>query len=161
MSSPDIMERATLARDLVQFLQSLDKKSRAILLYLWWHRHAEISELRKVTDLSDDYEILYRLKELINRQYFCLYGRPLVSFEQLKVDPLTGQKVLFSWWYVEEEIDLVSSSQPVLLDLFNENDKVVIIAQLPAEIDPVFPDIQIKNGILKISLKKTGSVQND
>ena len=74
---------------LSRLLSSLDEKSRAILWHLWWHRHAEIAELREVVGVSGDFEVLYRLKEVINQEAQRLWGKPVVSFEQSKVDSPT------------------------------------------------------------------------
>ena len=153
----DLVERETDKKGLAQFLHSLDEKSRAILGYLWWHRHAEIAELRNTGDTADDFEVLYRLKEVINRKSQNLWGKPIVSFEQSKIDPLTGEKILFSWWYLDEEDVLVSGVDSALVDVFNEKDSVIIIAQLPASVNLTAPDIQFKNGILRVKFKKTNT----
>ena len=55
-------------KELTRLLQVLDEKSRAILWHLWWHRHAGISELRELIDAASDFEVLYRLREVINEQ---------------------------------------------------------------------------------------------
>jgi hypothetical protein len=157
----DVVERETDKKGLAQFLQSLDEKSRAILGYLWWRRHAEISELRNIGDTADDFEVLYRLKEVINSKSQNLWGKPIVGFEQSKIDPLTGEKILFSWWYLDEEDVLVSGVDSALVDVFNEKDNVIILAQLPASVDLRAPDIQFKNGILRIKFKKTNFEQNN
>ncbi len=156
-----VVERETDKKGLAQFLHSLDEKSRAILGYLWWHRHAEIAELRNIGDTADDSEVLYRLKEVINGKSQNLWGKPIVSFEQSKIDPLTGEKILFSWWYMDEEDVLVSSVDSTLVDVFNEKDSVIIIAQLPASVNLTAPDIQFKNGILRVKFKKTNFEQNN
>ena len=156
-----VVARDTDQNGLAHFLQSLDEKSRAILWHLWWHRHAEISELRNIGDTVDDFEVLYRLKEVINRKSKELWGKPIVSFEQSKIDPLTGEKILFSWWYMDEEDVLVSGVDSALLDVFNEKDNVIIIAQLPASVNLTAPDIQFKNGILRVKFKKTNFEQNN
>lgn len=147
---------------LVQLLKSLDEKSRAILWHLWWRRHAEISELRNIFDTFDDFEVLYRLKEVINGRSQELWGRPIVSFEQSKIDPLTGEKILFSWWYMDGEDVVVSSADSSrLMDVFNEKDSVIIIAHLTSLVNLNEPDIQFKNGILKIKFKKTDFEQSN
>ena len=153
----DVVERETDKKGLAQFLHSLDEKSRAILGYLWWHRHAEIAELRNIGDTADDSEVLYRLKEVINGKSQNLWGKPIVGFEQAKIDPLTGEKILFSWWYLDQEDVLVSNVDSALVDVFNEKDSVIIIAQLPAAVDRTSPDIQFKHGILRIKFKKSDS----
>ena len=140
-------------KDLSQLLEVLDEKSRAILWHLWWHRHAEISELRDIIDAPGDFEVLHRLKEVINVKAQRLWGKPIVGFEQSKTDPVSGEKVLFSWWLDEENIPLSDGDKP-LVDVFNEKDSVTVIAQLPTSVDLAQADIQFKNGILKVKLKK-------
>lgn len=159
MDVVDVVGRETDKKGFAQFLHSLDEKSRAILGYLWWHRYAEIAELRNIGDTADDSEVLYRLKEVINGKAQNLWGKPIVSFEQSKIDPLTGEKILFSWWYMDEEDVLVSSVDSTLVDVFNEKDSVIIIAQLPASVNLTSPDIQCKNGILRVKFKKTNFEQ--
>lgn len=150
----DIKKKSKIKEDLAQLLEVLDEKSRAILWYLWWHRHAEISELRNLIDAPSDFELLYRLKDVINEKSQHLWDKPIVGFEQSKTDPLTGEKILFSWWFLDEDDIFISSGNKPLVDIFNEKDSVTIIAQLPTIVDFVHPQILFKNGILKISLKK-------
>lgn len=140
--------------DLAQLLELLDEKSRAILWHLWWYRHADISKLREFIDASSDFEVLHRLKEIINEKAQKLWGKPIVSFEQSKIDPLTGDNVLFSWWFLDEENVSMSGGDKRLVDIFNEKDSVTVIAELPTSVDLASTDIQFKNGILKIKLKK-------
>ena len=140
--------------DLGQLLDVLDEKSRAILWHLWWHRHAQISELRDSIDSPSDFDVLHRLKDVINTKAQQLWGKPIVSFEQSKSDPVDGEKVLFSWWFLgEEDIPLPAENKP-LVDVFNDGDSVTVIAKVPTAIDPAHADIQFKNGILKVKIKK-------
>jgi hypothetical protein len=145
-----------IEQELAQLLEILDEKSRAILWHLWWHGHAEIPELRDIIDAPGDFEVLHRLKEVINGKAQQLWGKPIVGFEQSKTDPLTGEKVLFSWWFLDEESIPLSGKHKPLLDVFNEKDSVTIIAQLPTSVELTHPDIQFKNGILKVKMKKEG-----
>jgi hypothetical protein len=124
------------------------------LWHLWWHRHAEISELRDIIDAPGDFEVLHRLKEVINGKAQQLWGKPIVGFEQSRVDLVSGEKVLFSWWLLAEGNIPLSSGDKPLVDVFNEKDSVTVIAQLPTSVDLNHPDIQFKNGILKVRLKK-------
>lgn len=153
VQTTDIIQRVTDNRGLALFLHSLDEKSRAILYFLWWHRHASIAELRNVVDTSDDYEILHRLKEVINRKSLDLGGQPIVGFEQAKIDSLSGEKVLFSWWYLNEDDDPFFNTGD-LLDIFNEKETISIIAKVPVSFDISTPEIRYKNGILKVTFKK-------
>ena len=144
-------------KGLTQLLQVIDEKSRAMLWHLWWHRHAGISELRELIDAASDFEVLYRLKEVINEQALRLWGRPVVSFEQARIDPLSGQKVMFSWWFLDEENVPISDGNKPLVDLFNEKDSISIIAQVPTSVDPAHYKFFFKNGILKVGLEKRKS----
>jgi HSP20 family molecular chaperone IbpA len=141
-------------KGLVQLLQVLDEKSRAMLWHLWWHRHAEISELREFIDAASDFDVLYRLKEVINEQAQRLWGKPVVSFEQARIDSLSGEKVLFSWWFLDEENVPVSDRNKPLVDIFNEKEGISIIAQVPSSVDSTHHEFCYKNGILKVGLVK-------
>jgi hypothetical protein len=127
------------AGDLSRLLEVLDEKSQAMLWHLWCHRHAEV---------------LHRLKRVINKQAERLWGKPIVGFEESRIDPLSGEKVLFSWWFLDEEDAFMADSTKALMDIFNEKDAVIVIARLPYPVEPSHSDIQFKNGILKIRLKK-------
>ena len=153
------MGTVTIKTDKVlsQLLDALDEKSRAILWYLWWHRHAEISELRELIDATGDFEVLYRLKEVINEQAQRLWGRPIVSFEQSRMDSRIGEMVLFSWWFLDEENVPSSAGNKPLVDVFNEKDSVSIVAQVPTSVDPTQREVLYKNGILKVRLEKRKS----
>ena len=144
-------------KGLTQLLQAIDEKSRAMLWHLWWHRHADISELRELIDAASDFEVLYRLKEVINEQALRLWGRPVVSFEQARIDSLSGEKVLFSWWFLDEENVPISDGNKPLVDLFNEKESISIIAQVPTSVDPTHHEFCYKNGILKVGLEKRKS----
>ena len=140
--------------DLSRFLDLLDEKSRAIFWYLWWHQHADISELRETIDASSDYDVLHRLKEVINVKAQQIWQLPIVSFEQSKIDPISGENILFSWWLLfDGNAPLQDGSKPVI-DIFNEGDYITIVAEVTSPIDLSHADIQFKNGILKVKLKK-------
>lgn len=141
-------------KSLTQLLDLLDEKSRAILWHLWWHRHAQISELRELISASSDYEVLHRLKEVINEKAQELWGKPIIGFEQAKTDPLTGDKVLFNWWFLDEVNVPSAGGDKPLVDVFNEGDSVTIIAELPTSVEVSQPEIDFRNGILKVKMKK-------
>jgi HSP20 family molecular chaperone IbpA len=142
---------------LSQLLDVLDEKSRAILWYLWRNRHAEISELRELINATGDFEILYRLKEVINEQSQRLWGRSVVSFEQSRMDSRIGEMVLFSWWFLDEENIPGSTGNKPLVDVFNDKDNLSIIAQVPTSVDPTQREISYKNGVLEVRFKKRKS----
>jgi len=153
------MLKSKIKGDLAQLLEVLDEKSRAILWHLWWHRHAEISELRNLIDAPSDFEVLHRLKDVINEKTQRLWGKPIVGFEQSKTDPVSGEKALFSWWFLDEENVPISGGDRPLVDVFSEKDGVTVIAQLPTSVDLAQHELWYKNGILKVRLKK--KVSND
>jgi hypothetical protein len=141
--------------DLNQLLELLDDKSRAILWHLWWNRHAPIDELRDLINAEQDFEVLSRLRDNINPQAQRILNRPVVSFEKTKVDPVTGKKVLFNWWFLDEDSRLFPGRKgKTLVDIFNEGDGVTLIAQLPELVNISAPDIEYRNGVLRIRLKR-------
>jgi HSP20 family molecular chaperone IbpA len=144
-------------KGLEQLLQMLDEKSRALLWHLWWHRHAGISELRELIDAASDFEVLYRLREVINERSLRLWGRPIVSFEQSKMDSHSGAMVLFNWWFLDEENVPISQEKKPLVDIFCEKDSISIIAQVPTSVDQSQRQVLYKNGILKVRLGKRKS----
>jgi len=152
-----VVTKSKIKGDWAQLFEVLDERSRAILWHLWWHRHAEISELRNLIDAPGDFEVLHRLKEVINEKAQRLWGKPIVGFEQSKTDPVTGEKVLFSWWFLDEENVPISGGNQPLVDVFNEKNGVTIIAQVPTSVDIDQTDIRFKNGILKVRLRKKES----
>jgi HSP20 family molecular chaperone IbpA len=154
MGAGTSVAKGEIKGNLTELLEVLDERSRAILWHLWWHRHAEIAELRDVIDAGDDFEVLFRLKEVINQQAQRLWGRPVASFEKSRIDPLSGDKVLFSWWFLDKENIPVSDGNKPLIDVFNEKNDVTVIAQLTTPVDPARADILLKNGILKVRLRK-------
>jgi len=157
MDAGAAVTKSKIKGDLAQLLEVLDEKSRAILWHLWWHRHAEISELRNLLDAPSDFEVLRRLKDVINEKAQRLWGEPIVGFEQSKNDPVTGEKVLFSWWFLDEENVPISGGNKPLVDVFSEKDGVTVIAQLPTSVDLAHADMQFKNGILEVKLRKKAS----
>lgn len=141
--------------ELSKLLELLDEKSRALLWHLWWHRHADIATLGSIIDAQNDFEVLYRLKERINKGSRHLFGKDIVQFEQSRVDPVTGMNVLFHWWFLEDEDVFLASGVKPAVDIFDEQDTVMIIAQLPVSVSLCEPQVQVKQGILQVRLKKS------
>ncbi|MDO9575714.1 MAG: hypothetical protein Q7J55_04225, partial [bacterium] len=152
-----ILKESKIKGDMDKLLEFLDEKSRQILMFLWWNRHAEIGELAQLVSASTDMEVLSKLKEVINPTAEKILGRKIVEFAESRIDQVTGEKVLFSWWLVGEPAQIGTSDKP-LMDVFDEKDGVTIIAQLPAPVLTDHPEIGYKNNILRIRFKKGGQV---
>ena len=138
--------------DFETLLKTLDRDSRAILYNLWCRGHLNISQLRELTDSPTDFAILDRLKNIINRSSVEVLGRPLVGFYRCRDDPTTGQKVFFSWWYLDEGELLVK--EDTFLDIFEEKDCVTIITQIKSPIDISKVELSEKNDLLIIRVRK-------
>jgi len=140
------------------FLNELDINNRKIVWYLRWHRHARITELTKLVQNSNDMEILYRLKDVINPAAVRVFGNEAIEFYNSKIDSLTGEKILFNWWlldFIEDYKTLdVDGSKP-LVDIFDEEDKIVIISDINPSIKlRDTAKVEQRNGILTIRLDK-------
>ena len=145
--------------DLSHVLDVVDEKSRQILWYLWWHRHAEIGELTQITGASSDMEVLSRIRQVINPAAQEVLGREVMKFETSRIDPVTGEKVLFSWWLKESSL---GERREPLVDVFVENDHITIIAQLPAPMELAKEAVvENKDGILRVKIRKLHPKEGD
>jgi hypothetical protein len=132
-------------------MEGLDDKSKAILWHLYQKRHADIKELSGAVSASH-YEILSRLKEVIIPESEKIMGKPIVKFEKSRIDRVSGEKVLFSWW-IEDEVPIIKDGN---IELFDEKDRIVMIADLPGLMlsNPIGISANYNNGILEVVLKK-------
>jgi len=163
-------------------IKAVDEKSRRMITYFLRKRHAGIRELADLIIASSDMEVLIRIREVINLRAREIVGEPLLTFERFKIDPLTGEKITFSWWLKEELMD--DSYYDELLDIFNEEKILRVITLLPSqerEVEvkvkddfliiygkeyhkeiPLFEPVEkkvrktINNGVLEVKLHKVG-----
>jgi len=122
---PERIEEEHLAK----VAQPLDPASGEIIWYLWENRHAKIEELRQLLGESSHMNVLTRIKEVVNPMARKMLGRPLLVFERSRIDHITGQNVLYSWWLCKE-----AESCPVeekrSADILDEGDHVMVILEL-------------------------------
>lgn len=151
----DMEKRGTKDKEkgVSELAETLDEKSRDILIFLYRNRYANIQELSDLIGAKNHSEVLSRLKEVINPTSEKILGRPIVKFEKVKIDPGSGEKILFSWW-LTENIPIIKKGG---VDLFDEGDSLVIVADL-GSIKLAKPlrilKKSYKNGILEVVLKK-------
>jgi hypothetical protein len=112
-------------------MKAVDEKSRQIITCLLRERHAGIRKLADLIYASSDMEVLIRIREVINPKAREILGKPIITFERSKIDPLTGEKIVFSWWLKEELTDTAYCDK--LLDVFDEKNVLRVIASLPPQ----------------------------
>lgn len=143
---------------LSMFLNELDVNNKKIFWYFRWHRYARITELTKLVQDSNDMEILYRLREVINPAAVKVFGNPIIEFNKSKTDNVTGKKILFNWWildFIEEyKTANVEGGKP-LIDIFDEEDQIVIISDIAPSIKVKnSAKVEQRNGLLSVRLAK-------
>ena len=109
--------------------EALDAASGEIIRYLWESRHAKIEQLRQLVGESSHMNVLARIKETINPMARKMLGRPLLVFERSRMDQVTGENVVYSWW-LSKEAERPQAMKKTLVDLFDEGDHVVITMEL-------------------------------
>ncbi len=151
-------EGRCLKENISLFLNALDEKSRKIFWYLRCHGYARLSELAELIRASTDMEVLYFLREIINPIAVRIFGRPVLEFFESRIDRITGKKVLFNWWimdFIQDNQPLIGKGEKPLVDLFNEDDQIVIISEISPSVrvrDRV--KVEQRHGILSIWLDK-------
>ena len=161
--------------------KGVDEKSKQIVTYLARERHARIKELTDLICASSDMEVLMRIREIINPKAQEITGKPAIKFERSKIDPLTGEKIVFNWWINEE---LTDSAHDDFVDVMDEKGILRIVLALPPQEKnvevkvngsllvisgneyykevPLFcivekkADVTLNNGVLEIKLSKVG-----
>jgi hypothetical protein len=131
-------------------MDALDQKSVQILICLLKERHAGIRRLADLINASSDMEVLVKIREVINPKIQEATGQPLIIFEPSKLDPLTGEKITFSWWLNEELIDYVLNGKS--LDIYDEKDTLRVTASIPLQEEDI--TLEVKDNFLIIAGKK-------
>jgi len=135
---------------MIPLIKAVDEKSRQIITHFLRKRHAGIRELADLIYASSDMEVLIRIREVINPKAREVIGEPIITFERSKIDPLTGEKIVFSWWLKEELMDGVYDDG--LLDIIDEKNVLRVIACLPPQEGNV--KVEVRDDFLVISGKE-------
>jgi HSP20 family molecular chaperone IbpA len=129
-----------------QLIASVDDKSQLIINFFFRNRYAGIRRLADLIHADSDMEVLMRVREVINAKAQEILGFPLLNFERSKIDPLTGEKIVFSWWTADK---LTGFEDNEILDVFNEEDRIRIVACLPQHLHDV--EIEVRGNSLILS----------
>jgi hypothetical protein len=125
MTSPGI-DQETLG----MVMQELDWQGRGIVSHLWEARHATIDELAELMGASTHMDVLLKIRGVINPTAERIAGSPILAFRRSRVDPVTGEKVLFSWWVIGPPRVEEEARTGVLVDVFDEGDRIGVVAEL-------------------------------
>lgn len=128
----ELFERASLRvseESLNRVMEELDPVSTEIVAYLWRNRYATISKLADLVEAPNHMHVLLKIRDTINPVAESIIGNPLLVFERSKIDPDTGEKVLFSWWTTAPE-ETRQREKEALLDIFDEGDHIEVVAEL-------------------------------
>jgi HSP20 family molecular chaperone IbpA len=114
-----------------RLLQELDAGSCRVLLYLLEHKYAKLDELMEVLGESSHMNTLVRIKNVINPKALKILKRPIMIFEESRIDMESGENVLFSWWLTEEiEEKALLKEKKLFVDVFDEDNEVLIVLDL-------------------------------
>lgn len=111
-------------------MQALDPQSAAIVGYLWANRHATIGELADLIAAPTHMDVLLKIRGVINPTAERITGSPILAFRRSRVDPLTGEKVPFSWWIIAPARATEEARTGALLDVFDEGESISVVAEL-------------------------------
>ena len=133
----------------------LDSEGRDILQFLWENRHARIDRLAELINAPNHMHILLNIKETINPIAEKVVGCPILSFERSKIDPETGEKVLFSWWLIGKQEELENKNER-LLDIFDEGSYIQVIMEVK-KVEKSDLSLEVHGAELVVKSSKTGS----
>ena len=137
---------------ITDFFKGLDKTSRSILMYLGEKGYATLEEMSAVTN-STHFEVLHQLKEVIIPESVKLFGKPLVVFMESGIDPLTGERILFSWWLNDGFL-----KETGRIEVTEEDDAIIVTMELAGSDLPrsMRASATCRHGILEIRVNKGG-----
>lgn len=137
-------------KPIANLIGNLDALSRTIMMALIRRRHATIDELARDTGIQSN-EVLRRIKEIIVPLSKKNAVHPVVTFEQSKLDQITGERISFSWWIAEGVPQLIVDKE-----ILDEGEEVIVITDIP---ELPLPDTSLaycsyRNGVLEIRIRK-------
>jgi len=133
----------------------LDSEGRDILRFLWENRHARIDQLAELINAPNHMHVLLNIKETINPIAEKVAGCPILSFERSKIDPKTGENVMFSWWLLGEPEEWDNKDER-LLDIFDEGSYIQVIMEVK-KVEKSDLSLEINGTELIVKSSKTGN----
>jgi len=134
------------------FFDGLDEKSRQILFALSTTGHATLDELSEAAHATH-FEVLQRLREVINPESEQRFGVPFATFNESRTDVLTGERILFSWWLNDEYLKDAGYAE-----VAEEEREIFITAELAGSDLPrsMRASATFSHGILAVRVMKGG-----
>ena len=111
-----------------RIVERLDPPSKKIFEYLRLQGHARIDELAELISAPNHMDVLMKIKRNINPTAEWITGNPVLEFVKSKTDELTGERVMFSWWFCGYLMNKEKRKEP-LLDIFDEKDSFTVIME--------------------------------
>ena len=111
-----------------QFMQSLQEKDKAMLLQIHDAGYAKLQTLTALLRTQNDTQTLTRIREVINPISINILGKPIFTFHEKKMHPITGEAILFSWWLTEK---ILFEKEKEKVDIFDEDNKLRVVLEVP------------------------------
>ena len=115
-------------RKIQQFMQSLQEKDKAMLLQIHDAGCAKLQTLTELLRMQNDTQTLTRIREVINPISINILGKPIFTFHEKKMHPVTGETILFSWWLTEK---ILFEKEKEKVDIFDEDNHLRIVMEVP------------------------------
>ena len=107
----------------------LDTDGRDILWHLWEKGHARINELAELIQAPNHMHVLLVIRDTVNPVAEKELGCSVLSFERQKIDPETGETILFSWWLIGKKERFLPNGER-LVDIFDEGHQIRVIMEV-------------------------------
>lgn len=115
-------------RKIQQFMQSLQERDKAMLLQIHDTGYAKLQTLTELLRTENDTQTLTRIREVINPISINILGKPIFTFHEKKMHPVTGEAILFSWWLTEK---ILFEKEKETVDIFDEDNKLRVVMEVP------------------------------